>query len=61
MIRESICRLKSYCESEQFKGWDPYDGLNYKAFKTLLFLKGSALCQLVVILGFKHFLIYFRK
>ena len=23
MIRESICRLKSYCESEQFKGWNP--------------------------------------
>lgn len=21
-------KLKSYCESENFKGWDPYDGLN---------------------------------
>ncbi|SFN46543.1 hypothetical protein SAMN04487989_101613 [Bizionia echini] len=26
--QESFNRLKSYCENEEFKGWDPYDGLN---------------------------------
>lgn len=61
MIRESICRLKSYCESEQFKGWDPYDGLNSKVFQALPFLKNSALCRLVVIQGFKRSPINFRK
>ena len=61
MIRESICRLKSYCEAEQFKGWDPYDGLNSKVFQALPFLKNSALCRLVVIQGFKRSPINFRK
>ena len=28
-------KLKIYCESENFKGWDPYDGLNSKVFKFL--------------------------
>lgn len=27
-IKNSFKRLKSYCEKENFKGWDPYDGLN---------------------------------
>lgn len=27
--------LKTYCEAENFKGWDPYDGLNSKLFQTL--------------------------
>ena len=24
---DSFIRLKSYCETEDYKGWDPYDGL----------------------------------
>ena len=47
--------------SEQFKGWDPYDGLNSKVFQALPFLKNSALCRLVVIQGFKRSPINFRK
>jgi len=27
-IRLSFNKLKAYCEKENFKGWDPYDGLN---------------------------------
>ena len=27
-VRESFNKLKAYCEKEDFKGWDPYDGLN---------------------------------
>ena len=33
MIKNSFNKLKDYCESEDFKGWDPYDGLNSKLFK----------------------------
>ena len=58
---DSLSSLKSYCESEQFKGWDPYDGLNSKVFQALPFLKNSALCRLVVIQGFKRSPINFRK
>ena len=29
-IDNSFNKLKTYCEKEQFKGWDPYDGLNSK-------------------------------
>lgn len=46
--------LRKYCEAEQYKGWDPYDGLNSKVFQTIPFLKRFALCRLVVIQGFKR-------
>ena len=51
----SFKKLKTYCEKEQFKGWDPYDGLNSKIFQALPLLKKSALCRLVVIQSFKRF------
>ena len=35
IIEESFLKLKNYCEEEDFKGWDPYDGLNSKVFKSL--------------------------
>jgi len=34
-INSSFIILKEYCENEQFRGWDPYDGLNSKIFQTL--------------------------
>ena len=58
---ESLYKLKKYCESEHFKGWDPYDGLNSKIFQALPFFKDSALCRLVVIQGFKRCPINLRK
>lgn len=61
MINEAIAKLKSYCESEQFKGWDPYDGLNSKVFQALPFFKNSALCRLVFIQGFKRSPVNFRR
>ncbi len=51
---DSFLALKRYCEKEQFKGWDPYDGLNSKFFQGIPFLKHSAICRLVVIQGFKR-------
>lgn len=50
----SFKRLKQYCEAEDFKGWDPYDGLNSRVFQALPWLKHSALCRLVMIQGFKR-------
>ena len=57
----SFSKLKSYCEQEHFKGWDPYDGLNSRVFQALPFLKKSAFCRLVVIQGFKRCPINLRK
>lgn len=50
----SLMKLKNYCESENFQGWDPYDGLNSRVFQALPFFKNSALCRLIVIQGFKR-------
>lgn len=58
---ESFKRLKSYCEKEHYKGWDPYDGLNSKLFQALPFFKKSALCRLVVIQSFKRSPVNLRR
>lgn len=57
----SFQHLKTYCEKEQYKGWDPYDGLNSKVFQTLPFFKNSALCRLAVIQGFKRCPVNLRR
>ena len=44
-IADAFYKLKKYCEREDFKGWDPYDGLNSKVFQALPLLKKSALCR----------------
>lgn len=49
-----LLKLKLYCESQHFKGWDPYDGLNSKLFHAFPLLKKSALCRLIIIQGFKR-------
>lgn len=51
---ESFVKLKSYCEKEQFKGWDPYDGLNSKIFQTLPFFKSTRFFRLAMIQTFKR-------
>lgn len=59
-ITNSFTSLKSYCEAENFAGWDPYDGLNSKVFKALPF-KHWDLARLAWIQGFKRSPINFRK
>ncbi|WP_405380743.1 delta-aminolevulinic acid dehydratase [Maribacter sp. LLG6340-A2] len=59
-IIHSFLNLKQYCESEQYKGWDPYDGLNSKIFNALP-LKKWNVARLVWIQGFKRSPINFRK
>lgn len=59
-IEKSFRSLKSYCEAEDFKGWDPYDGLNSKVFQALP-LKHWDLARLAWIQGFKRNPINLRK
>ena len=60
-VVKSFFSLKKHCKQENFKGWDPYDGLNSKVFQALPFFKHSALCRLIVIQGFKRCPINLRK
>ena len=53
-IIHSHQRLRLYCESEHYKGWDPFDGLNSKVFQHLPLLKRSAFWREVMVQGFKR-------
>jgi len=35
LIDKSFTQLTSYCESEDFKGWDPFDGLTSRFFQAI--------------------------
>jgi len=59
-VYPSFNKLKNYCEVENFKGWDPYDGLNSKLFQLTPFKK-SALFRLIQIQTFKRNPINLRK
>ena len=59
-FQASFSKLKTYCETENFKGWDPYDGLNSKIFQALPF-KHWDLARLAWIQGFKRSPINFRS
>ncbi len=59
-VISSLLKLKRYCEGENFKGWDPYDGLNSKIFQFLPF-KYLDVARLIWIQGFKRSPINFRK
>ncbi|HEX2532848.1 MAG TPA: hypothetical protein VHK69_03875 [Chitinophagaceae bacterium] len=50
----SFARLKAYCEQEEFKGWDPYDGLNSRFFQALPGIRNSRLVRLAWIQAFKR-------
>ncbi|MBQ0087634.1 MAG: glycoside hydrolase family 88 protein [Bacteroidales bacterium] len=60
-MTESFEKLRAWCEAEDYKGWDPYDGLNSKLFQTLPLLKRSALCRLAMIQGFKRCPVNLRR
>jgi hypothetical protein len=60
LAEQSFLRLKNYCEKEHYKGWDPYDGLSSKVFKSIPFLKNNRLIRLSWIQLFKRNPINFR-
>lgn len=59
-VNKSFLLLKDYCEDQDYKGWDPYDGLNSKVFAATP-LKRWDLARLAWIQGFKRSPINFRK
>ena len=60
MIKESFNKLIKYCEKENFKGWDPYDGLNSWVIQKTP-LKKSRFIKLAWIQFFKRSPINFRN
>jgi len=53
-IEKSFDKLKAYCESESFKGYDPYDGLNSTVFKAIPFISSNRFARLIWIQTFKR-------
>lgn len=60
-IQSSFLNLKQYCEQQEFKGWDPYDGLNSTVFQSLPFVSKRRLVKLAWIQAFKRSPINFRN
>jgi uncharacterized protein YyaL (SSP411 family) len=61
IVRSSLAALEQFCEAEEYKGWDPYDGLNSYLFKSLPFISKNRLIRLGWIQFFKRSPINFRK
>ncbi len=60
-VEQSLERLRVYCEKEQFKGWDPYDGLTSRVFQALPGIKRVKLFRLIWIQAFKRNPLNLRK
>ncbi len=58
-MQDAFRSLRDYCEKEEFKGWDPYDGLNSKVFDSLP-IKNWGFAKLAWIQFFKRSPINFR-
>ena len=52
-IYEAFLRLQTYCEAEEYQGYDPYDGLTSLVFKSLPFIRQSRIARLLWIQTFK--------
>jgi len=53
-FHESFKKLKNYCEEENYKGWDPYDGLTSRFFRSLPLIRNNAFFRLAWIQLFKR-------
>lgn len=60
-IDQSFQSLEAFILKENFKGWDPYDGLNSKFFQSIPFIRNSRFFRLAWIQFFKKSPINFRK
>jgi hypothetical protein len=59
-IEQSLSKLIAYCESEGFKGYDPFDGLNSRVFQSIPYISGNRLFRLAWIQLFKRLPINLR-
>ena len=53
-VEKSLERLRTYCEKEEFRGWDPYDGLNSRVFQAIPGIRKVRLFRLIWIQAFKR-------
>jgi len=53
-VRKSLDDLIIYCKKEEFKGYDPYDGLTSSLFQSLPFISRNRFARLIWIQGFKR-------
>ena len=60
-VENSLTRLKNYCEQEEFRGWDPYDGLNSRLFQSIPFISKNRFSRLLWIQTFKRLPVNFRR
>lgn len=60
-VQNSLDRLKLYCEKEEFKGYDPYDGLNSSFFRSIPFVSTNRIARLAWIQTFKRSPFNLRK
>ena len=58
-LTESIIRLLDYCQTNNWAGYDPFDGLNSRIFKRLPFLQ-NRICRLIFIQSMKRSPVNFR-
>ncbi len=54
LVTESLRKLQRYCEDEDFKGYDPYDGLNSRLFQSLPVISKKRFFRLAWIQFFKR-------
>lgn len=54
IARQSLGKLINYCEKEEYKGYDPYDGLNSRLFQSLPVLPKKRFPRLAWIQLFKR-------
>ena len=60
-VEKSFKKLEDYCRKEKFKGWDPYDGLNSRLFKSIPLISKNRTARLIWIQTFKRSPINFRR
>lgn len=60
-FHHALKRLKEYCELEDFKGYDPYDGLNSTLFQSLKPISNNRIARLIWIQAFKRSPFNLRK
>jgi hypothetical protein len=60
-VEESLLKLEDYCKAEEFRGFDPYDGLTSRFFRSIPLISRNRFARLVWIQGFKKSPISFRR
>lgn len=48
-VEDSFKRLEAYCRAEDYKGYDPFDGLNSRVFQSIPLVKNIPMARLALI------------